>query len=263
VADRLIGVRAKIERAEFQRAALDAECKAWTEQQRAEVVHHYDSDTTWHRFVVKAIDPVPPPLVWSVVLGEIVHDLRSALDHTIWQLVLSNNCVPDKGNQFPIFSRYPKQPGAMNTCLNGVATAPATRIKQLQPYRRKNRKEPDPLEILGYLSNTDKHRTIHAVAAVTSSLVNTGDFTLTTGPGPNPVPEFRWNQSVGKPIEDEPELVAVRITPHEGASVEYKGHAQMGASIAFGEGGRVPFSKVANLVAEVTRIVAILEPFTA
>jgi hypothetical protein len=39
-----------------------------------------------------------------VILGEIIHDLRSSLDHVVWQLVIANGSLPGYWNQFPIFS---------------------------------------------------------------------------------------------------------------------------------------------------------------
>jgi hypothetical protein len=44
--------------------------------------------------------------MWGVQVGEIVHNLRSALDHSIWELVILTTgrppALPTK-NQFPIF----------------------------------------------------------------------------------------------------------------------------------------------------------------
>ena len=38
-----------------------------------------------------------PPVRWGVMAGEIVHHLRSALDHLAWQLVLDGGGTPKKG----------------------------------------------------------------------------------------------------------------------------------------------------------------------
>jgi hypothetical protein len=260
VVDRLEAVRLKIDRAETHRQTLEAECRPWIEQHRADVVYEYDSDTTWHRFVVRTIDPAVAPLIWSIVLGELIHDLRSALDHTIWQLVLANNRKPNRSNQFPIFSNQPK-PGDLGGYLRGVAPGAQSEIKKLQPYLRPNRTEPEPIEIIGSLSNTDKHQTLHAAIAVAGPMLEVSDIGFTTGPGPDPKAEFRWNQSLGAPIEGT-ELIAVRVTPPEGVKVELKPEAKprFSAQVAFGEGA-VPFGKLSDVIAEVRRIVALVEQF--
>lgn len=46
----------------------------------------------------------PLPTRFSVLIGEIVHQFRSGLDHLLWQLVLVNRCQPHSRSEFPIFS---------------------------------------------------------------------------------------------------------------------------------------------------------------
>ncbi len=42
------------------------------------------------------------PIEWFIRLGEILYNLRSALDHLVWQLVLANGKTPGRDNSFPI-----------------------------------------------------------------------------------------------------------------------------------------------------------------
>src|SRR6266567_3032592 len=42
------------------------------------------------------------PEEWAVILGEIMHNLRSALDNLIWQLVLPGDSEPGDNHEFPI-----------------------------------------------------------------------------------------------------------------------------------------------------------------
>lgn len=51
------------------------------------------------------IDPPPPALRLAVVAGDILHSLRSALEHLAWALVLENGGEPSDSKpatQFPI-----------------------------------------------------------------------------------------------------------------------------------------------------------------
>jgi 8-oxo-dGTP pyrophosphatase MutT (NUDIX family) len=45
----------------------------------------------------------PPPLDWGVEIGEIAHNLRSALDGLVYQLALPTTKAPAGNAQFPIF----------------------------------------------------------------------------------------------------------------------------------------------------------------
>jgi hypothetical protein len=36
----------------------------------------------------------PPTQEWSAIVGDVVHNLRSALDHLVWQLTLANGHTP-------------------------------------------------------------------------------------------------------------------------------------------------------------------------
>src|SRR5437867_3099381 len=46
-----------------------------------------------------------PDLSWGVLMGEILHNLRSSLDHAFWQLVASHGGKPHERTAFPIFLR--------------------------------------------------------------------------------------------------------------------------------------------------------------
>jgi len=103
------------------------------------------------------------PLRFSVLAGEIVHHLRSCLDHIIWEL--SDDTYRTSPNfkyiEFPIlevrpapkdeFTRYERK-------IKGVGNPDAlTLIAQLQPYNRVN---PilDPLLVIHNMDIADKHR---------------------------------------------------------------------------------------------------------
>lgn len=45
----------------------------------------------------------------SLAFGDVLHNLRSALDHLVWQLVLANGATPTNRNMFPIAQHSHKQ----------------------------------------------------------------------------------------------------------------------------------------------------------
>ena len=39
---------------------------------------------------------------WSLILGDLLHNLRSALDHLAWQLVVDGGGTPSQDTNFPV-----------------------------------------------------------------------------------------------------------------------------------------------------------------
>src|SRR5262249_8364684 len=110
------------------------------------------------RMIVKK--PCPP--MWSVIIGEIIHDLRSALDHSVYVLVIkATSASPPDGSrtQFPIFLLASKFDLHSLSMLKGVSNKSAALIKSLQPFST-GEGGGSPLWHLNQLSNFDKHRTI-------------------------------------------------------------------------------------------------------
>ena len=79
-----------------------------------------------------------PPLDWAVVIGDIAHNLRSCLDHMVWQLALSQTATPFNNAEFPIFidpSRYNKR-GRVS--IRDLTSTMKAFIEGLQPYHAGN-----------------------------------------------------------------------------------------------------------------------------
>lgn len=115
----------------------------------------------------------PMPLAWAVVLGEVVHDLRSALDHCIYQLTLDSRGKELQRTGFPISDKPANwlQHGGKKTADNplgfaeqcamyqirGVGKGVVDYIKRLQPHQMAN-PHTSALWSLHLLWNQDKHR---------------------------------------------------------------------------------------------------------
>jgi hypothetical protein len=114
--------------------------------------------------------PVDGLLLWGVIFGDAMHNLRSALDHLVWQLVLLNNDEPTRDNQFPICEtdaaylsqRANGQPSTRERQLRGVADKHKALIDEMQPFRTQiSPGAMHALSTLRELANQDKHRLIH------------------------------------------------------------------------------------------------------
>jgi hypothetical protein len=102
----------------------------------------------------------------NTLIGEFVHDLRSALDHLARQLVLVDKGTPTGSSRFPILARpprakkYGKHP--FPSVSGGVSLAARTLIDEAQPYKFGARYAEHPLWVLHKLWNIDKHRDVIA-----------------------------------------------------------------------------------------------------
>jgi hypothetical protein len=128
-----------------------------------ELWKHFDLQTSEYRVFMRIRDA--PPIKWSIIIGEIVHNLRSALDHLAWQLVKANGEKPDRNTGFPIFSEDPFADNASEKALErwermtrGMHSADIAILKGFQPYNTGD--QANPLFILNSISNRDKHREV-------------------------------------------------------------------------------------------------------
>jgi hypothetical protein len=103
------------------------------------------------------------PPSWSVLVGELGHNLRSALDHLVFQLATD---AEKNRTAFPISlteDAYLRPRGRdrisyRDQCLVGVDPRWAATIDDLQPFKLDPQYCGGPLAILNELSNRDKHR---------------------------------------------------------------------------------------------------------
>jgi hypothetical protein len=138
-------------------------------------------------FVGKILRPLPDTVHWGVVLGDVLHNFRSALDHLVWQLVLLNGKKGSTDNQFPICDhgamywsiRKDGSPSMRESRPRNVADEHKAIIDGYRPYRTRhlaaNRIE--ALAGLRDLSNYDKHRLVH-VALFAVDAVDADEFAL-------------------------------------------------------------------------------------
>jgi len=112
--------------------------------------------------------PKPPDSLASVI-GDFLFNIRSALDHIVYRLVLTN--APDKARNstaFPICSSADNFAAALKRKrLEGVPEKAVTLIERLQPYHGRE----NPLETLDDLHNIDKHKNLHLTTVVASTVV--------------------------------------------------------------------------------------------
>ena len=165
----------KLRRSGEHLRAFDEAAKWWTEEHPYRISEEIDEKAGEKRIVVFAEGEPPDRL--SLILGDAIHNLRSCLDCVVVELARTNSggyLMPriEEDLAFPITTSRSKFKSALRmgrlSCLPIRAQA---LIQGLQPYRRKDGIERDPLWVLHQLSNIDKHRRIPLLRSVVKSVM--------------------------------------------------------------------------------------------
>jgi hypothetical protein len=155
------GCDLKLGRAENHLAFLDNEWSLFLAEEDRHVVRHFEPET---RDYVFRLEGEPPPEEWGVILGEVAHNCRSALDLLLWQLILKRGGTPkERVTQFPIYNDPADFEREAKRRTEGVSTEDSAFIKDSQPGYDPNRRR--PLTILAHINNVDKHRFLTPVVA--------------------------------------------------------------------------------------------------
>ena len=154
----LEGVQAKVRRATVNLRNLESEIDEFREKERQRLVAEI------RQGFPRMIGSDRPELLidYSIVVGEIAYNLRSALDHLVWQLVCHNQETPTSRNEFPIFLSEREYRNKKGRKLHGVGPAPAASIEGLQPYHTHSPVGAH-LWMLHSICNIDKHRYVNVV----------------------------------------------------------------------------------------------------
>lgn len=115
---------------------------------------------------VSAIWPPQPPPMFGVRAGEIVYNLRAALDYLVYRLASLDAGKIIETTQFPIEDTPEGFKRRRSRFLRGVNKAHVAAIEEFQPY-----KGVDWIWILRDLSNVDKHRAVHLAGYQSAGLV--------------------------------------------------------------------------------------------
>ncbi len=164
--ERLAGVRLKIERAEQHVRDLHAVLTAFMNGNPYRLVAELDADTGDKVFRVRMSAPIPSD--WPAIAGDVAHNLRSALDHLAWQLVLAGGGTPDRDTAFPIRESQAKyETTAKGAKIRGASPSAIHILDALKPYQGGN----DGLWVLSAVNNHDKHKLMVGAAFTVSRLV--------------------------------------------------------------------------------------------
>lgn len=163
----LDGPRLKAERALEHLEALDAEWAAFrAEREPHSIEAQFDAKARCHVAVLRVHRDPPPRL--SLIFGDLIHNLRSALDHIAWSVARLDHPGEElmksgtrKKILFPI-TQAPKE-FAAHSLIPFISEQAKTIFEGTQPYNGPIEAERHPLASLNRLSNADKHRLLTPV----------------------------------------------------------------------------------------------------
>ncbi len=108
-----------------------------------------------------------PPEHWSLLIGDAIQNMRAALDHATWALVVSQcSNTFAKRNIRKIYFPIHTAKGGFEKDTVALAVRPEARavLEELQPYsRREDDPKRDAFVAIRELSNLDKHRALSLV----------------------------------------------------------------------------------------------------
>ncbi len=240
---------AKWERARTHLASLRDEIRAFLEDHPYEIVPEPDHETVEYVFRVYGIEPTPPHL--GPVIGDVLHNLRCALDHLVYELALvgvgqtfpaRSDLTDDEARscEFPICAA-PEAFESRRGKIRLLRVGEQTRIEELQPYNSFDlsiwgptiAQVPDALRRLHSLEVQDKHRALHPTwQSVTTQI----DMFTELGEERRSLPGFTGGKSFGNPLEDGAEVGRWEFEselPDLPPEMDVKTHFPV--SVAFGE----------------------------
>jgi hypothetical protein len=183
-----------------------------------------------------------PDLRIATILGDMVHNLRSSLDHLVFELAflgLRGNKIPNK-TAFPASATKTnwRTSYVENTLLEGVLkkhramlyrAQPCYRVRDSASDRARRRRPRNPAADLNELWNEDKHRVLRPVLLAPNELVPS------VGPyrdcRPHGLPTVHTD-FLGKPVEPEAKVLSVPVViegpnPSVGVQIELAGRISL------------------------------------
>jgi hypothetical protein len=270
----LEGCHVKLDRATVLLQELRATLGPALDAIRHEVVTETAYDPGSEQFVVTVARAPEIPTLVSAIAGDVIHNLRSALDYAVFQAVWFSQGSPWQGSQFPISGSPSTFSHRDKKTLEKLNPDLSTVVRRCQPYddledyrrggwatdlssmfqlRDANR----PLAVLRELSNQDKHRLLLPRYA------RSADASFAVGGAKDCAPAIRWYQSDGALVAGEQPLAVFAANcdgPNPRMEVDFAFTPSVGIA-AVDVGGVGDAEEVLELVTgAVSRVISEIEP---
>jgi hypothetical protein len=182
--------RLKIDRAYHHLETLEGKVRIFFERDPYPIRYEFNVDRTECRLYI-SIAKALPEQAWGLIIGDCVHNARSALDHLVWELseVSTGPDPSDTDSQFPIYDRANLFYQHAGRRIRRLPVEFQTLVEQLQPYHSQS-PQGHPLWLCHDLNNIDKHKIIPVIVAavqqphvsVSAGRLPVTEVKFTTGP---------------------------------------------------------------------------------
>jgi len=261
----------KLSRARYHFQAVSGLIEGFFKRDPYQIINEIETNGNTREYVLrfKQLEAIPTDV--PLIIGDICNNLRSALDHLLWQLWLLQYPTFGELVYFPIFdgerafvSASPGNIGPRKSKRIGVDTVSLTDnqraiIHSLQPYETRN----PALSFLRDLNGSDKHRLIQIIflTGKIKSLSLTVDTTnaILQVPLPDHIPVQTVNN-----IKVEHDTVLHRVPVKNlslGSKVQVKsrGHIQFAFEGCKTAHGQIVYGTIVAMISEVTRCITLFE----
>lgn len=208
-------------------------------------------------YSLEITQPIPPEL--GAIVGDTIHNLRSALDLLAWQIVIAGGGKPGKNTSFPITQAQVNFKAIAHSCLKGASKKSIKYIRRLKPWIGGNK----TLIQLHTLDIVDKHQVILIVGSAHKNIVLTFQM------------QVPWLDDIIKsppiglrpadrqfPLKNGAELYRINASARSGLMHD---EPQFTFEACFGEEGNIEglplIPTLENILNHVTRIIQITDKF--
>ena len=155
----------KIDRAVELLHGLDSEVAAWIDKKPYSSYAYVNPEKTRASVIVREHN-APPIIRWSLIVADIIHNLRCALDHAFWAILQDKfpSGLPTDAQRlsFPIWDASPTSNQRKN--FKPVGDKLFNAVESVQPYNNPDPRFPvHPLAIIRDIDNGNKHRLLFTV----------------------------------------------------------------------------------------------------
>jgi hypothetical protein len=232
---KLSNVRDKIDRAIHHLDGIDEALKVvlGTETNtQLPIGYEFDRDRKQLIINLTKCQPIDPAL--PLMIGDCIHNLRSALDHLVYRLALENKVSQVAANKtfFPIYLKKPKFDERVERLLKPFISASAfAEIEKSQPYSAYDVPEEADIWILSQLDIIDKHRLL--IVAAQKFAPTAFNVSIPSGEQVHEViPNPEWKQ-----VKDGAEIIRFDLSRMPNPPSKMSVHVQMVTTVQFVDTG--------------------------
>jgi hypothetical protein len=157
------GIAAKLDRAALHLESFREELQRFNKAHAGVIFGEIHKDGQTHVYRPTYVPDLPDD--WSCIVGDCLHNMRTALDHLAWQLVIASGHQPTPSTSFPIRNA----PGSADI-FPFITDGMRAEVDAVQPYHVGKQANRQWLSILKQLDDIDKHRTLVVIVTVLGGL---------------------------------------------------------------------------------------------